>query len=336
MWQGESDTLEAHLRVCDFADSECSFGCGKRVERAAVESHSAVCPCRPVTCPSCEKAVPFRAFKVHDRECPEKVVPCQYCSTPLKRSLHGKPPRWKSGANDDECKEGHYSVCPKLPLHCPLRPLGCYHNYKREDTIQHFVDSHELHATLMSSNIVDVHRWMNWEMVRIVWEIDREQLHPGSQQLLRLRSSSVNVAGEDVYVALELCGQDDPVQVFICAAESTPARTVSIDGIYVFVQIDPDLSVNGASFETAQDEAVDLVANLWDFPDKCYGQRLRCNCRGAAIDDPEPGEIPFHLEARDVTRRDLMTSLQGAPPAMQIRSTFRVHKRNTAKLVVRS
>ena len=339
VWQGPSETLQAHLSSeCEYADRECPHeGCSERMDRLLIDEHCTTCPFRLVNCPVCEDEVPFHSLEEHERDfCPEKVVPCRYCQAPIKRRLHGTPPKWESGADADECQEGHYAICPKLPQHCPFRSLGCYGCYTRETMFQHFIDANEEHGRILGSHFEDLRAWNNWEMIRIVWEIDRDQLQPGSHGLLRLRSSTVRVAGEDVYVALELRGQNEPAQGFVCV-QGPRSYITEVDSIYSFVQIDGGLSVDGASFETADDDIIRLEENLWDTPDKCYRRTFTCHYPGAPREDAgelAPGELPYHLIPKEVTRSDVMTGLRGDPPTIDIRTTFRVRKRNDVVLQV--
>ena len=142
-----------------------------------------------------------------------------------------------------------------------------------------------------------------------------------------------------MFAPLELRGQEDPAKVYVCCKDTGQDYVVQIDSIYSFVQIDGYLSVDGASFETADDETIDLVNNLWDTSDKCYGQDLTCHLEGRPLREGPPydpplaiGELPYELIPHVVTRKDFMTGLRDEPPQLDIRTTCRVRKRNDVRV----
>ena len=338
-WQGPSQELESHLRECEYADAECPHGCGARVGRMAFEEHKLTCRNRPVKCATCAVEFPFTDVDAHERACPEKTVACQFCGESMKRKALGKPPRHINGTDSLEL-DGHYAQCPKIPIHCAFRTCGCYRCFPRDAQGQHYMEHAEQHGRLVNRNIEELRGHMDWENCRITFEVEEGQFQTDSSEPLSIRSSTVTVAGEDVYIAMELRGQDDPAKIFV-RVQNSRWSSVMIDSLYLYVKIDPRLGVDGALLETAAGETVRLEGGVVEGTDKSYGGPFLCNRRrGERVEDPAPGEREYEYHRVQVTRKDLATALQpgepGAPRAMSVRASFRVRKHNNVKLRVRA
>jgi hypothetical protein len=334
-WKGKSQDLESHLSTCEFADSKCPLGCGKRFGRSELEAHCAACACRPSQCPTCAVEVLFRDLEAHEATCPDKVVPCQFCAEPMKRGLLGKEPRRNGNGSDPSELDKHYAVCPKIPIHCPYRPAGCYRCVPRDGLSQHFMDCAEPHARLVARNIEDLRGHLDWESVRITWDIEESHLAMGSSAPLSIKSSIINVAGEDLYLNLDLAGQNEPAKIFL-KVQNSRWSSVMVDSLYLYVKIDHELALDGALLETADGEAVRLENHGVEGADKSYGGSFMCTRQGPPVNNPGAGEqAEYTFERVNVSRRDLMTGVAGDPRVLSVRCAFRVRKHNNVKLRVR-
>ena len=93
-WIGNIKKSELHLEVeCQYADFDCSNGCGESIERNMMEDHlKNECQIRQSICRYCQKVSEYWLISNdHLLTCPEVEVPCSYkhigCKVLIKRSL---------------------------------------------------------------------------------------------------------------------------------------------------------------------------------------------------------------------------------------------------------
>ena len=84
-WVEKLDDLTKHLKEeCPFAEEECQYHCGMRMQRQAVEDHKKICERLPVECHQCgetyERCHHINHVKVcpfTEMECPFNIVGCK-------------------------------------------------------------------------------------------------------------------------------------------------------------------------------------------------------------------------------------------------------------------
>ena len=77
-WLGTLNDCENHLDTCDFANGQCSLGCGEVLERRKLKAHEIEdCALRKVRCEHCDTELMYRELTKHLDKCPKLKVSCK-------------------------------------------------------------------------------------------------------------------------------------------------------------------------------------------------------------------------------------------------------------------
>ena len=114
-WIGPLWQLEAHLSSCNFSEVSCTNStCSHQTLRKNLSGHLLnECPQRYHQCPHCKmEGEHFDITGPHAETCPEREVSCPHigCGKTMQQS---------------KLVDNHLQVCPKSPVECSFRDLGC-------------------------------------------------------------------------------------------------------------------------------------------------------------------------------------------------------------------
>ena len=361
MWTGTIDTLAAHLAdECQCADILCgNEGCLERMHPSALEAHRATCPHRLVECEDCKESVEARLLDGHRRTCPKVAVTCPFCNESMLRETLGTGVKWFRGSQgrsrvigqgvreynprdlralNDELS-GHFLICPRLPILCAFRDVGCNHVSDRKDCAAHHAEAAVLHAELVGNEMNRLRKEISdrtlWKAMDMRWSIPRVKLAGSGRKVLK--SQATPVAGYDMY--LKLVAQEEEVRIYVCAEapEITPVqvRCVRIQAPHVRSAFDEGGMFEGGFRDSSEDPftfaGVALEAEAGRDP--CFGGELMRDVRGAEIEyeieyDQDGGVIEhepeYQYDKAPVTRAVLMDSAQASD--IKLRATFYVQK----------
>ena len=128
-WQGEVNNINKHLNFgnssgdCQFLDVECTYSCGKIIERRYLTAHTGnECPRRQVTCQYCHiVTLEYQHMDLlHTSNCPKFPVPC--------------PNKCNVGTVTREDMDKHRRECQLEVIHCTNK---CGSKFERRNLSDH-------------------------------------------------------------------------------------------------------------------------------------------------------------------------------------------------------
>ena len=141
-WRGELKDVKGHVRSsCQYANSLCKNGCGKRFPQTVIDDHEAKhCPKRPHICPHCGEEGTFDAIESsHYTVCTLHPVLCPTgCSTQVPRNL----------------LLSHLGECHRRPVRCKYHQIGCKAVLGAKDMDEHIETQKDKHLELSMNAIV--------------------------------------------------------------------------------------------------------------------------------------------------------------------------------------
>ena len=160
----ELSQLEQHLNSkngCKFQNTDCSYGCGKRIPRLRIPNHQGnECPLRPSACKYCKIESTHRDISGdHAQVCLLLPLPC-----PNKCGKEAIPRR---------DLPAHQGVCPREKVDCPFQQLGCKEKLLRKDLARHEKQNMSDHLKLTCTKVTDLGR-KNEELERKNEELERK------------------------------------------------------------------------------------------------------------------------------------------------------------------
>ena len=171
----ELSQLEQHLNSkngCKFQNTDCSYGCGKRIPRHGVPYHQRdECPLRPSTCKYCKiKSTHQDISGDHAQVCLLLPLPC--------------PNKCGKAAIPRRDLPAHQGVCPREKVDCPFQQLGCKEKLLHKDLARHEKQNMSYHLKLTCTKVTDLGR-KNEELERKNEELDRktEELERKNKEL---------------------------------------------------------------------------------------------------------------------------------------------------------
>ena len=134
--------MEAHIKECPLQEVECSFECGKMLQRRYLTSHVEECPCRRVDCQHCQITGEHRFIeKEHKEQCPKLPLPC--------------PNKCEVGSVPREDMEVHRKECPLEMIQCEYHEVGCEERMKRNDLEEHYSKKVHKHLAMTTRQLND-------------------------------------------------------------------------------------------------------------------------------------------------------------------------------------
>ena len=149
-WKNELDNLETHLKDCGYVEVECSNKCKRRLMTKELGQHlQNECLLRKYTCTHCNLVDTYHAIT---GECPPNE---SYCAA--HPGHYNICPEFKLRCS--ECGEKnikrkdmtvHQSQCPKQPVECPFKEVGCDVKPMRSQLNDHMSQNTQQHLQLMT------------------------------------------------------------------------------------------------------------------------------------------------------------------------------------------
>ena len=246
-WTGPLSELDKHKTSCKLELVPCTNeGCKEKIPRRNMKKHLAVCDHRLSRCNKCKQNVPHHTLT--DHKCPKEMTACPYCDKRmLRQELLGRgapdymPVGWcvhmEAYAPTDEESEGHYTVCPKVPLGCEFHNQGCTKRILREDLARHHAEDAQAHARLIAMDFEEIpgklEDKLSREHVTINFAVSIHYL--GSMRNYpNIKSDMCICAGRNVRIKLYQCRNEaKPIQVgIICSGTSLSNAYNEIIKIY--------------------------------------------------------------------------------------------------------
>ena len=139
-WIGTIRESQEHLnKECKNVDLNCSWGCGKVIERHELLDHlQNSCRKRQVICKYCQTAGEFKMISgSHLLKCPDYPIACFLGCGEKFKQIH---------------KELHLKVCPQVVTQCPYEFAGCDVTTKRNELSEHLKEGIQQHRILQSKH----------------------------------------------------------------------------------------------------------------------------------------------------------------------------------------
>ena len=157
-WQGELNDIDIHLvnsDGCQFESVNCSYECGKMLQRQYLTGHvKTECPRRIIDCQYCHITGEHQFIEgEHKERCPKLPIPC-----PNKCEL-GSVPR--------EGMEVHKKECPLEMVQCEYHNVGCEQRMMRKRKRQHEEEKMEEHLSITNRRLADTHSQLNTALEQI-------------------------------------------------------------------------------------------------------------------------------------------------------------------------
>ncbi|XP_040076851.2 TNF receptor-associated factor 5 isoform X2 [Ixodes scapularis] len=141
-FQASVEEILLHYQTCqEDSRKPCAF-CGELIESKEHAAHiTASCPKRPVTCPFCKNDIEECNLVDHLDDCDCRPANCTYCGRPFDTFK--------------ELRDVHLMECPRMPIDCPYKHLGCDYKGPRQEILTHTQNSTHIEILLERLNVMD-------------------------------------------------------------------------------------------------------------------------------------------------------------------------------------
>ncbi|KAM7299624.1 TNF receptor-associated factor 5 isoform X2 [Ixodes scapularis] len=141
-FQASVEEILLHYQTCqEDSRKPCAF-CGELIESKEHAAHiTASCPKRPVTCPFCKNDIEDCNLVAHLDDCDCRQANCTYCG--------------KMFDTFKELRDVHLMECPRMPIDCPYKHLGCDYKGPRQEILTHTQNSTHIEILLERLNVMD-------------------------------------------------------------------------------------------------------------------------------------------------------------------------------------
>lgn len=181
----------------------------------------------------------------------------------------------------------------------------------RELISEHYsIEKAHFHAQNISKRFNSLVEGQDWEYASMTWKVKEEKLKGNNVDTLR--SQSLNVAGIDIFLRLEIHRQSDPVIFSLCAASPRWAP-VSFDSLSVESSFVDD-KVAGGTFGAGKlsiEKETDMI-EIEEEPYHGFSGNLMIGEHGEIVetdgDSESDGEFEFSDKLHEMTRADLLKS----------------------------
>ncbi|XP_065901801.1 TNF receptor-associated factor 4-like [Dysidea avara] len=135
------EDIEAHKEECPLQEVECSFKCGRMLQRQYLTKHIETdCPHRKVDCQYCHITGGYQFIEgEHKKQCPKLLLPC--------------PNKCEIGSVLQEDMEAHRKECPLEIVQCEYHSVGCEERMVRKKKKEHEEEKVEEHLSLTKHSL---------------------------------------------------------------------------------------------------------------------------------------------------------------------------------------
>lgn len=133
-FNGSFKDVLIHYKCCSYTGQAPCGLCGALLNRKAHVTHIAnECPKRIVQCIFCNDDVEACVKTAHETSCPQRPGTCEHCGQEFKAYF--------------KLEQEHYPKCPRMPVFCPYKHLGCTYKAPRFAMADHL--SNGSHVSLL-------------------------------------------------------------------------------------------------------------------------------------------------------------------------------------------